>query len=456
MHRHNLPSGLMLILLGLTGCVVPPQAVTLPARRPLGSDLQVAAQAAAGAGAAERPAPNPSGVLTLRQALALALLGNPDLAAVSWDVRAAEARALQASLLPNPELEAEAEEVLGTEGRSGIQAAEVSLVLSQAIEMGGKRARRVRVAELEGELAGWDQEAQRLAVLTEVAKAFVEVLAAQERAALAGQLAKLAEQGEGTVAEKIEAGKESAVEGDKARVEVATSRIELARARRALAARRKALAALWGARAAAFERAEGGLDALAPVPPAEALVALVAESPEVARWATELRHREARLALERANAVADVTLSGGVQYFNEDEGGSFILGVGVPLPIFDRNQGGIGEARADLAKAREERRAADVRVHAELAEAYEGLAAAHAEATALESQVLPAAERAFAAAQEGYRQGKFGYLEVLDAQRTLFEGRQELIEALASYHKAVADVERRIGRSLSAVTQETK
>lgn len=440
----------------VTGCTVAPRPVSLPPRRPLGRDIEAPAPTSPGPTSPDTPAPRPTETLTLRDALALALLGNPSLAAASWDIRAAEARTLQAGLRPNPELEAEVEEVAGEGARSGVDAAEAGLVLSQAIELGGKRPKRVRVAELEGELAGWDYEAQRLAVLTDAAKAFVEVLAAQERAALAEQLARLAEQGHQTVAEKIKAGKESAVEGDKARVALATSRIERAQAQRELAARRRALAALWGAKTAAFGRVEGQLDALAPVPPEGALTGFLADNPELARWGTERRQREAKLVLERAKATPDVTVSGGLQYFNEDDGGSFILGLGLPLPLFDRNQGGIREAQAERDKAREAQRAAEVRLHADLAKAYQDLAAAHTEASTLQDEVLPAAERAFAAAQEGYRKGKFGYLEVLDAQRTLFEGRQRLIVALAAYHKAVADVEHLIGRSLSSVTQETQ
>ena len=66
----------------------------------------------------------------------------------------------------------------------------------------------------------------------------------------------------------------------------------------------------------------------------------------------------------------------------------------------------------------------------------------------MKSAVLPGAQSAFDAATEGFRQGKFGYLEVLDAQRTFFEARGRHIEALSAYHKAVADTERLIGGGL--------
>jgi cobalt-zinc-cadmium efflux system outer membrane protein len=124
----------------------------------------------------------------------------------------------------------------------------------------------------------------------------------------------------------------------------------------------------------------------------------------------------------------------------------------VPLPVFDRNQGNRLEARYRLAKAEEEQRAATVQAHTALGEAYAALAAAYAVATALKNDALPGAQSAFEATSEGYRQGKFGFLDVLDAQRTLFEVRGQYIEALATYHQAVADVERLIGDRLQAVS----
>ena len=160
------------------------------------------------------------------------------------------------------------------------------------------------------------------------------------------------------------------------------------------------------------------------------------------------------MRLEDAKAIPDVTVSAGVRQFNQADETAAILGVSIPLPVFDRNQGGKQEARAKLAKGEEERRAATARVLTALAEAYQSLSSAFMEATVLKNEVLPGAQSAFEAENEGFRQGKFGYLDVLDAQRTLFEARSKYIESLASYHKAVADVERLIGDRLESVMRK--
>jgi cobalt-zinc-cadmium efflux system outer membrane protein len=127
------------------------------------------------------------------------------------------------------------------------------------------------------------------------------------------------------------------------------------------------------------------------------------------------------------------------------------MGLSVPIPVFDRNQGGTLEARYRLAKAEQERQASRVRVRTALARAYAELSASFAEATSLKNNVLPGARSAFEAAGEAFQQGKFGYLDVLDAQRTLFEATAQYIEALTSFHKAAADVELLVGVPLDAI-----
>jgi cobalt-zinc-cadmium efflux system outer membrane protein len=440
------------LVLGLTGCATQRMDVASPEACPLGRDIEAyRAPYQLPAASASLDPEEPTGVIDLRQALALAMMRNPELAASSWEVRAKEAGTLQAGLFPNPEPGFEIENFGGSGPSESLEGAETTLHVSQLIELGGKRSRLARVAALERDLAGWDYESKRLGVLTRATKAFVDVLAAQERLALTEDLVRLAEQVFGTVTERVKSGKVSPVEESKAGVVLATSRIELERARRHLEVARSHLTATWGGSSAAFEEVDGRLDVVKPIPPAEQLVRRISQNPDIARWVAEMEQRQAAAELEDARRIPDLTLSGGVKRSSEANTDTYVLGVSIPLPIFDRNQGGTLEARYRLAKAGEERKASEVRVRTRLTEAYEALSTAFAEATALRDDVLPAARTAFDAASEGYRQGKFGYLDVLDAQRTLFEARGQFIETLAAYHKAVADVEHLIGERLDAV-----
>ena len=393
----------------------------------------------------------PNGVITLRQALALALVHNPELRAFSWEVRASEARRLQASLLPNPEIEVEVEEVGGTGERSGFDAAETTIQLGQLIELAGKPSKRKRVASLESKLAGWDYETKRLDVLTEVTHAFVMVLAVQERLRLAEELAQLSEQILNTVMQRVEAGKDSPVEKTKAQVALASARIEQKQAHQRLVSARKQLATTWGSISPVFEGVTGQLDVTFPIPSETGLRRLLAQNPDLARWAIEMQRRRAALELEKANAITDPKIFVGMQRFNETDDTAVVFGLSIPIPISNRNQGRILEARYNIAKARRQRGAVEANLYATLADAYQALSSAFIEATDLKNEVLPGAQSAFDATRQGYREGKFDYLMVLDAQRTFFYARARYIESLAAYHGARADVERLIGQRIDTV-----
>jgi cobalt-zinc-cadmium efflux system outer membrane protein len=400
----------------------------------------------------------PPGGLSLRQALELALAGNPDLATFPWELRSGDARIRQAGLRPNPELTVELENFLGSEPSRRFETLETTLSISQLVELGGKRAARMGLASSEKEVTSWEYEAMRADLAAEVAKSFVEVLSAQERLALAGEMARLASEVLNAVSARVTAGKISPVEETKASVASSISGIELERARLALEGARKRLSATWGNARPIFSKAVGQLDRLPPIPPPEALADRISRNPDVARWAAEMVQRKAALAQERANRIADVTLSGGVRRSREAKDTSFVFGATIPLPLFNRNQGKILESQYRISRAESEHAGAGNRVLAALSAAYQALAAGHVEATTLKAAVLPGAQSAFEATSEGFRQGKFGYLEVLDAQRTLFEARGRYVEALGAYHKAVADTERLIGGELaeSVKSNETK
>jgi outer membrane protein, heavy metal efflux system len=357
---------------------------------------------------------------------------------------------LQAGLLPNPQLGAVAEN-FGNNALQGFDSTAITLQLSQLIELGGKRAARREATQLARDLAGWDYERQRIKVLTETHEAYVEVLSAQMRTALTEQLVDLAEEAAAAAAKRVTAGKVSPVEETKATVATTSVRIELARAERELEAARRRLAAIWGSTAPHFERALGVLEAVPPIPTLEQLMERLRQNPELARWATELAERQAVVALEETRAIPDFTASFGVRRFDEPGDDALVIGISLPLPVFNRNQGAILEAQRRLTKAEEERRAVEVRVATALSNAYQTLAGAFAEIAALKAEVLPGARSAFEAASKGYRLGKFGLLDVLDAQRTLFGTKAQYLRALTDYHQSVAQVEGLIGERLGAV-----
>ncbi|MHC4625899.1 MAG: TolC family protein [Planctomycetota bacterium] len=442
---------LTLLLISFSGCAQQPEEMggqmRAGPRERLGQTSRRAETRAAG------EVVEPTGVVTLKQALDLALEHNPELKASYLDISAAEAGRLQASLWRNPKLAVEIEEIGGAGGRSGFDGSETTIAIAQPLEMGRKRARRTALASLEKELAEWDYRAKRLDVTREVTEAFIAVLALQERVALTEELVSVAEQAHSAVTQRVEAGRDSPIEQTKSAVALAAARIEPQRAVRALESARKRLAAAWGSKTARFDAVAGELGKISAAVPGDELGRLVGDNPDVARWQTEKRRRRAALELEEARAMSDIELEGGLQYFNETDDSAVVFGLSIPIAVSDRNQGGIRRATYLLAKAEQNAKAAEIKAFASLEEAVQRLASEYAEATTLNNDVLPGAQSSFDAVSEGYRDGKFDYLQVLDAQRTLFEARGRYIESLTAYHKAKADAERLIGQSIDSIRE---
>jgi cobalt-zinc-cadmium efflux system outer membrane protein len=307
------------------------------------------------------------------------------------------------------------------------------------------------VATLDKTLAEWDYQRKKLDVLAATAKAFVEVLVAQEQVALNGDLLKLAEQTTTAVSEKVDAGKVSPVEKSRAQIELAAARTEANKAVRELEAARRRLAGFWGGERADFSRAVGQLDDISALPDEESLKAFLSNNPDLARWAAELERSEAALRLARSEAVPDLTLSAGVRNFQETDDNAFVVGVSIPIPFFNRNQGGVSEARARVDKAQSEQRAAKVGLVTGLSDTWQSLSAAYTEAVGLRDEILPSAQSTYESTELGYREGKLDFLQMLDAQRTLFTVKRQYLLALGSYHLASTDMERLVGVPLSDI-----
>lgn len=389
--------------------------------------------------------------LTLRRALALTLMHNSELKVFSLEIRAAEARQLQASLKPNPQLKIEVEEAGGGGDRSDFDAAETTIELKQLIELGDKSKKREKVASFEKELADIDYENKKLEVFSEAAKAFIGVLKAQEKLRLSNELLKLSEASFETVGKRVDAGKDSPVEKTRASVALSTIKIQHRKTERNLDFARKKLASFWGQGRLLFEQAVGDLGRIEDLPALENLARQLQKNPQYARWIAEIKRSQAVLDLEKSKAMGDITVGAGVQRFNETEDNAIVFGLSIPLPLSDRNQGAKQAATYNLAKSREMQKTAWLNLQNDFNETYQKYADAYSQAHSLKSEVLPAAIEMFDAATRAYQEGKVDYLNMLDAQRTLFTIKDEYIESLAAYHIGKTDIERFIGTDIKTI-----
>ena len=403
--------------------------------------------------------------LTLRDAVLLALQHNPELAAFVKEKRALEGLTLQAGLLKNPELSVNVENTgniqplvgdINSSKNVGVEVVQQNstIKISQLIELGGKRAARVLAASLSEELAVQDYEAKRVELVARVANVFIEVLAGQEHLRLAEENQRLAQHVVDIVKHRVQAGKVPPIEETKVGVAFSTTRISLGQAQRELAAARKRLALLWGNSSPQFSKALGNLASSVALPNFEALAERALASPAALRAMKNIEQRKALLDVEQTRRIPNLTVSGGVIHHAALGGTTPIVSVAIPLPLFDQNQGNIAEAHQRLDKAQDEQAATDLRLKAELVQAYESLAAAENEISILRGEILPAARSAFEVTNKGYELGKFGFLEVLDAQRTLFQNQVLYVRAFANYHRLVNEIERLIAAPLDGMARQ--
>lgn len=398
--------------------------------------------------------PTTENVLTLEEALNRVLASGPDLTVATEELRAAEAEAKLAGRLPNPELTVSLENVAGDGLYSGTDAAELTVELSQPVELGGKRRLRREAAELGRQLATNGQKLAHADVLAATQQRFIAVLAAQEQLSLAREQAALAAKSLTAAEARINAGEAPAVDRLRLQGEASRASLAVAQAERTLATARQMLAAGWGDAQPDFNRVDGDLSILPTVPPLDEVDAALEQSAAALnrRIGTELRNIE--LAQAKAGRIPDPSLTVGWRQFRESDNNAMVFGISVPLPLFNQGREAVAAAssRYNSAKARE--LSDHNQARSMLRSAWRALADARAAAEVLASQVVPAATEGFAAAEFGYGAGEFGLIELLDAQRTLFEARQQQLTARTDCHLAAIELQRLRGAEAVAASQQ--
>lgn len=377
--------------------------------------------------------------LTLERAQALAASRSFAVSAAKREVEASDGALQQAGVWRNPELSVSVEDT-----RSATRT--TTTTLDVPIELGGKREARTGAAVAQRELARAELGQTEAQLRADVASAFFEVLVAQERANLMSDSAALAARGADAIGKRVTAGKVSPVDETRARVDAANAQLETAEAISQLEIARHALASLWGDPVPDFTKVQGDIEPLPDRPGMAELAKHLDMSPVLITTRSEVERRGALVAVESSKRAQDLTVSLGAKRDNDLGRTQAILGISVPLAIFDRNQGASYEAVKRAEKARDDHQAARGRVLGELQQASSQLAVARSSAQTLQTTVLPAAQQAYAAATQGFEAGKFGFLDVIDAQRSLLQARARYLTALSNANQAATAIDRLLGR----------
>ncbi|MBA9998316.1 TolC family protein [Burkholderia cepacia] len=390
----------------------------------------------------------PASSLTLADALAVAARNNPALRGARADVDASAGALMQAGARPNPEVS------FLQEGFSRAERTSTALI-NQTIELGGKRRARLDVASYGRESASASLDEQGAVVRADVIAAFYGLLAAQRQLQVTEESAAIAARSADLAARRAQAGKVSPVEATKAQVAAAGVQIEVVTARGRVDVAREKLNAVMGEARNDPLAVLGDLEAVPSVEPLSALTARLDDAPLARIARAEMLRSNAAVSLERARRIPDVTVSAGVKRVTT--GGvpdnQAVVGVSIPIPLFNTNKGALLEATHKAERANADLDRERTRLRLELTQAYANFEAAEQEAQRLKSDILPAARVALDAMSRGYELGKFSFLDVLDAQRTLFQGQSQYVRALADAHTARADIGRLVGTPLAAGAQ---
>lgn len=378
--------------------------------------------------------------ITLESAIERAIASQPRLAAAAARVDAAEARTRQANVGPNPQVSLEVEDFAGSGPFRGLDSTQTTLALSQQLEIGGQRGARRAVAASERDVAALALLRERIDLIRDVELAFAELGAATDHAVLARDNAAQATSLANTARILVAEGRDPPLRQLRAEAALAEARAAEAETFSLMLAARRNLALLIGSDDPELTAVTG-----APQPRERtndpSFIGIDERLAEAERQVAA-----ARVTLARTAATPDVTVSGGLRRFNDGRDTALVAGVSLPIPIRDRNRGGIEAARADEIAAEYQAERVRAEARRDRAQALMLVDAAETRLAALEGPGLAQAEEAVRLAQVGYNAGRFSLLELLDVQGALTTARRSIIEARLDRARAIAALNRAYAR----------
>jgi outer membrane protein, heavy metal efflux system len=373
--------------------------------------------------------------LTLQQALGLDERVHPDFAAAQAQIESAEGRALQAGLFPNPELVSRVESVPVT-GQI-IERAEYIVGVSQPAPLGQRLAVARRVETLDRDRLGLELEVKRLEIRRHVQSAFATVLYRQRVIQARAEDVQIAENGVAVAKARLAAGDAIPAEVGQAEVELGRARLELEQATSRRAQAIETLVTTIGDPTLHVESLEGSLEGSLALPTLESLATRLEQSPFIGAVEADITVQQARIDLADTQRIPDVSLDLLYRRIGDVEN-TVDVDVRVPIPLFNRYQGRIREARADFVAAEARARSTRNELELELRTSYRTLARAIGAAQLLRDEILPRAESILQSAETRYASGDISLAELLPIRGDWTRARLDYLEALNDVMQAWA------------------
>lgn len=371
----------------------------------------------------------------------IVLENNPDIKMNLASIMSAEGQALQAGLRPNPQAIMELENFGGDDDFSGVDGAELTLGVEQEIEIAGKRTYRKDVANYALAAAKQEAVSQILATLASTHQSYAGYIIAQERLKLAERRLALADKTDEAVKKRVSAAAASDIQHTKVDIEQKAAAIEKAQAIEELASAKAQLERILASGVDQINEGIGFLQTAFDVPEKEQLIKALENLPQAEMMKLKELQAQSNIELAKAYGVPNPTIGLGIRRFNETDSNAFMATLSIPIPISDRNQGNIAQARAERIVAENENRSTLLSLKEASEKVYQQLLAASQEVKSYKNDIIPSAQKAYEQASEGYNSGRFSFLELLDAQRTLYEMQEAQLDSLLKLHQAKAQAD---------------
>lgn len=385
--------------------------------------------------------------LTLASAVDRTLRSNPDLASLPTRKLEQSARIELAGLRPQATIDAQIENAFGSGGYRDLDGVEATLSLSQVIELGDQRRKRIAAARGEMDALELEQTVAKLDVVAETARRYIELASEEQQQTLATQWLETAKRKSGEVERRVKAARDPEVELVRVQIELSRAELGLRVAEDRVRIARRKLAAMWGASEPDFDRIDANLFNLPNTEALQQRTERLANSADFLLFATAIRQREAEVELAKAQARANITVSAGIRRLEATGDQAMVAGFSMPLSSARHAKPRIAEAQARRDSLERERDAELIKARTTLFEVTSRLKQAVDEARALRDDLLPRMDAAVKATEYAWQRGRYGYIELTEAQREQLALRLAFITAATNAHLYRVEIERLTGDS---------
>lgn len=386
--------------------------------------------------------------LTLTDALQLAMKNNPILLRDRQSLAIANANVRQAKQLPNPEFDINSESYPVFESNPGSfwNNQELTFRAGQTIETAGKRSKRTRVAQQDLTATGSDVQNTEREVRLETKRRYFAVVLAKAQVSLAQEILNQFDDVIRLNEARFKEGELSGLEMNRIRAERLRFYTDVLDSNLQLKNSKTALLEILGTSdiSSSFDVTERLATTAQLVQLSELQQQALQSRPDLVAAQQRLERNRREVELQRAEAIPNVTPSFG---YKRDFGvNSAVFGIAVPLPLFNRNQGGVSKATAQVEQQRFEVTRSLLAVRREVQQGYQSLQTQTERLGALEKDYVPVARKTHEIAQESYRLGALDLIGLLDAERVYRETLRSYNQALFDYRIAVFQLEASVGK----------